>query len=129
MVLKIVNATELRVGGFVLIDGDVFVIKNVDVSKTGKHGASKCRFEMASVISGKKKIVMAPGGDRFEVPMIDKRKGQVLAISGENVSLMDSESFENFELEIPEEFKDQISDGMSVEYWDMEGKKVIKRLL
>lgn len=128
MVLKIVDASELRVGGYAIFDGEVYCIRNIDSSKTGKHGAHKCRFEAISVIGDKKKIALFPGNARVEVPMIDKRKAQVLALAGENVSLMDSDSFENFELDIPEEFKDQIKDGMTVEYWDVEGKKIIKRI-
>jgi len=61
--------------------------------------------------------------------MIDKRQAQVLALTPTGVSVMDSVSFENFELTIPEEFAGQIKDGMSIEYWDMEGVKLIKRII
>lgn len=129
MVLKIVDATELKVGSYALFDGETCVIKSVDVSKTGKHGAHKCRFDALAVISGKKKCLMMPGNDRVEIPMIDKRNAQVLALTPTGVSVMDSVSFENFELTIPEEFAGQIKDGMSIEYWDMEGVKLIKRII
>ena len=129
MVLKIVDATELRVGGYMLADGETCVVRSVETSKTGKHGAHKCRFEAIAVISGKKKCIVCPGSDRFEVPMIDKRNAQVLAVTPTGVSVMDSVSFENFELPVPEEFAGQIKDGMSIEYWDMEGIKVIKRII
>jgi translation initiation factor 5A len=129
MVLKIVDATELKVGSYALFDGETCVIKSVDVSKTGKHGAHKCRFDALAVISGKKKCLMMPGNDRVEIPMIDKRQAQVLALTPTGVSVMDSVSFENFELTIPEEFAGQIKDGMSLEYWDMEGVKLIKRII
>jgi translation initiation factor 5A len=129
MVLKIVDATELKVGSYALFDGETCVIKSVDVSKTGKHGAHKCRFDALAVISGKKKCLMMPGNDRVEIPMIDKRQAQVLALTPTGVSVMDSVSFENFELTIPEEFAGQIKDGMSIEYWDMEGVKLIKRII
>ena len=72
---------------------------------------------------------MCPGHERFEVPMIDKRKAQVLSLMGENVSLMDSENFDNFELPIPEELNGQITDGANVEYWDIEGTKLLKRVI
>jgi len=129
MVLKVVDATELKIGSFALFDGETCVIKSVDVSKTGKHGAHKCRFEAIGIISGKKKCIMMPGNDRVEIPMIDKRRAQVLALTNDGVSVMDSDSFENFELTIPEEFTGQIQDGMSIEYWDMEGVKLIKRII
>jgi hypothetical protein len=58
-----------------------------------------------AVFTGKKKVMVIPGHDKFEVPMIDKRAAQVLSIHGDSVSLMDNESFENFDLNIPEELK------------------------
>ncbi|MBC8435221.1 translation initiation factor IF-5A [archaeon] len=128
MVLKVVNASELRVGGYMLVDGETCLIRSLDVSKTGKHGAHKCRFEAIAVMTGKKKCIVCPGTDRYDVPMIEKRKGQVLTVTDGVANLMDSDSFENLELPIPEELKDVVTDGVIVEYWDMEGVKIIKRI-
>ena len=130
MVLKIINAHELRVGGYIYVEGDAFAVKSMDISKTGKHGSSKCRFEAVSATTGKKKVFMCPGHERFEVPMIDKRKAQVLSLMGEKANLMDSENFENFELVIPEELKGEVKDGSNIEYWDIEGTtKLMKRVV
>jgi translation initiation factor 5A len=129
MVSKVIEATEMRVGTFLMIDGSAYQVKKMDVSKTGKHGHAKVRFEAVSVMTGKKKVGVVPGHDSFEVPMVDKRNAQVLSVSGDNASLMDSESFENFELPIPEEFKGTVNSGVSVEYWDVEGEKLIKRVI
>jgi translation initiation factor 5A len=128
MVLKVVNASELRVGGYMLVDGETCLIKSLDVSKTGKHGAHKCRFEATAVMTGKKKCIVCPGTDRYDVPMIEKRKGQVLTIANGVASLMDSDSFENLELPIPEELQGSVNEGTIVEYWDMEGVKIMKRI-
>ena len=129
MVLKIINATESRPGTNIIIDGDSYTVKRVDVSKTGKHGASKCRIEAMGMISGQKKIIVVPGHERFEVPMIDKRKGQVLSVAMNKASVMDLESFETLDIEIPEELKAEIDANSSVEYWNIEGQKIIKRKL
>ena len=128
MVLKVVNASDLRVGGYILADGETCVIRSLDVSKTGKHGAHKCRFEAIAVMTGKKKCIVCPGTERYEVPMIEKRKGQVLTVGGDMASIMDSGSFENLELTVPEELKAVVNEGTIVEYWDMEGVKVMKRI-
>ena len=128
MVLKIINATEAKPGATILIDGEAYSVKKNDVSKTGKHGASKCRIESIGIINGQKKILAVPGHERFEVPMIDKRKGQILSV-GERASVMDLESFETLEMDIQEEIKSEIESGSTVEYWDVEGRKVIKRKL
>jgi translation initiation factor 5A len=97
----------------------------MDISKTGKHGHAKVRMEAIGVISDRKKCLVVPGHERFEVPLIEKKKAQVLSISGQFVTLMDLESFENFDLEIPENLKSSITEGATIEYWEIEGKKVI----
>jgi len=101
----------------------------MDISKTGKHGHAKVRFEAISIMTGKKKVQVIPGHDKFEVPMINKRQGQVLSVSGSTASVMDSESFENLDLAVPEDLKEEVVSGVSVEYWDVEGDKLIKKIL
>ena len=129
MVSKVIEATEMRVGTYIIIDGGAYQVKKMDISKTGKHGHAKVRYEAVSVMTGKKKVQVVPGHDKFEVPMIDKRKAQVLSIAGENANLMDSESFENLDLPIPEDLKGSVAESKEVEYWDVEGERLIKRVL
>ena len=128
MVLKIISATEAKPGTNILMDGEPYTVKKIDISKTGKHGAAKCRIEASGIISNQKKIIAVPGHERFEVPMVDKRKAQVLSI-GEKISVMDLENFENFEMDCDEEIKSELGDSSTVEYWDIEGRKIIKRKL
>tara|TARA_Y100000310_G_C20560138_1_gene752642 strand:+ start:699 stop:1088 length:390 start_codon:yes stop_codon:yes gene_type:complete len=129
MVSKVIDATEMRVGTYLLLDGVAHQVKKMDISKTGKHGHAKVRFEASSILTGKKKVNVVPGHDKFEVPMIDKRQAQVLSVSEDIASIMDSENFENFDLKIPEELKDSLVDGVTVEYWDVEEDKLIKRVM
>ena len=128
MVLKIINATEARVGTNIIVDGEPCTIKKIDVSKTGKHGHSKVRVEATSIISGQKKVFVVPGHDKLEVPLVNKRKGQVLSI-GDKVSVMDLENFETIEVACPDELKQELTENCNAEYWDVEGKKIIKRKL
>ncbi len=130
MVLKIISATEAKPGANIIIDGDAYTVKKIDTSKTGKHGASKCRIEAVGIANGQKKIIAVPGHERFEVPMIDKRKGQVLSMgAGNKVSIMDLESFETLEIDCDEEVRNELQENSNVEYWDVEGQKIIKRKL
>tara|TARA_Y100000294_G_C8544677_1_gene332595 strand:+ start:11 stop:397 length:387 start_codon:yes stop_codon:yes gene_type:complete len=128
MVLKIINATEIKVGTSIIVDGVPCTVRSIDISKTGKHGHSKARVEAVGIITGQKKVFVAPGHERFEVPLVEKRKAQVLSI-GEKVNLMDLENFESFDVPLPEELKGEIAENSNVEYWDVEGEKIIKRKL
>ena len=129
MVAKVIEATEMRIGTFLLLDGVAHQVKKMDISKTGKHGHAKVRFEANSAFTGKKKVMVIPGHDKFEVPMIEKRPAQVLSVSGTTASIMDNENFENFDIEIPEELQGSVVDGVSVEYWDIEEDKLLKKVL
>ncbi len=126
MVAKIINATEGRAGTNILIEGEPYTIKKIDISKTGKHGHAKARIEAVGIINGQKKVFVIPGHDRFEVPMINKKKGQVLSVA-DKVSVMDLENFETIEMTCPEELKSELEENCNVEYWEIEGQKIIKR--
>jgi len=129
MVAKVIEATEMRLNTFLMLDGVAHQVKKFDISKTGKHGHAKVRFEAISAFTGKKKVLVVPGHDKFEVPMIDKRPAQVLSVAGDTVSVMDGESYENFDLPVPESLSGEITDGVTVEYWDIEGDKIIKKVM
>ncbi len=129
MVLKLIDGTEAKPGTTILVDGEAYTVRSNDISKTGKHGASKCRIEAIGILSGKKKVIAVPGHERFEVPMISKLKAQVLTVGEETASVMDLETFETMDLPYPEELKAEIAPEKIVEYWDVEGKKAIRRVL
>lgn len=74
MVLKIINATEVKVGTNILVDGEPCAVKKIDISKTGKHGHAKCRIEAVGILSDNKKVFVIPGHDRIEVPLVEKGK-------------------------------------------------------
>ena len=127
--LKLIDATQAKSGTSILIDGDAYTVRSNDISKTGKHGHAKCRIEAVGIINGKKKVMAVPGHERFEVPMIEKRKGQILSVSGDKASVMDLESYETIDLAYEEELKGKLAAEKQVEYWDVEGEKIIKRVL
>ena len=132
MVLKLITAHEVKSGTTILVEGNACVAKSNDISKTGKHGASKCRIECVGILDDKKRIVAVPGSERFEVPMIEKKKAQVLSISadGTMANVMDLESFETLDLPVVEEARGTFNPEEQVEYMIVDEKiKVIKRKL
>ena len=104
MAFKLISATDAKVGTNIIIDGVPCVVKSMDISKTGNHGHAKCIIEATPLTGKKKKVIVVPGDDRFEVPHIEKRRGQILSV-GNKISLMDVESFETLELDSPEDFE------------------------
>jgi len=128
MVFKMINATDAKVGTNIIVDGVACMVKKMDVSKTGKHGHAKVRIEAVGIIDGKKKVFVIPGHDKLEVPLVEKKKAQILS-KGNKFSVMDLESFETIEVNCPEELKEEIKENDNVEYWDVEGTKIIRKKL
>src|SRR5881396_757691 len=103
---KPVYVGELKIGQYVIIDGEPCRIVEFEKSKPGKHGAAKARVVAMSVFTGQKKSLISPVDSRVEVPMIDKRTGQIISISGNLVQLMDMESYSTFESPMPRTSRD-----------------------
>jgi translation initiation factor 5A len=119
---------DLKPNGFVLIDDVPCRIERVDVSKSGKHGAAKARVEAIGLLDNKRRSIVKPADETVEVPILEKKKAQVVAILGEKAQLMDLTTFEVFELEIPEEKKEKIKQGEEVDYFEIVGIKTLKEL-
>lgn len=124
-----IEATGIKQGTTIILDGSACTVKSIDISKSGKHGASKCRIEAISVVDGKKKIIAVPGSERFETPMIEKRRAQIVSVNKDTgtASIMDLESFEILDAQIDSEVQEV--EGRNVEYWLVDGRKIIKRTI
>jgi translation initiation factor 5A len=128
MALKIITAHECKPGTTILVEGQPCVVKSNDVSKTGKHGSSKCRIEAIGIIDDKKRIVAVPGSEKFDVPLIEKKKAQILSVNEKMANVMDMESFENFDIPMVGELVGQLNPEDQVEYYIVDEKlKIIKR--
>ena len=128
MVLKLITAHEAKAGSTILIDNEAYTVRSNDISKSGKHGASKCRIEAINLITGNKKVMAVPGAEKFDVPMVEKKKAQVLSVSDSTASVMDLESYETIEIPYHEDLNGKLAVEQQVEYWDIEGKKMIMRI-
>ena len=119
---------ELKVGRYMLIDDEPCKILSIDTSKPGKHGEAKSRIDAVGLYDGKKRSVVHPVKYNVQVPMIDKRKGQILHIAGDEAQMMDLETYEQFSLPIDEELKGQLNPGDEVLYMVAMGKKKITKV-
>lgn len=124
---KFTNAGSLKPGSYVLIEGSVCQVKGVEKSKPGKHGAAKARITAFDVFTGQKKNLLKGTGNDVEVPIITRSQAQVVAILGEQVQLMDLESYEMMNAPKPKDLA--LEQGGNVEYikWGDLVKVVRKR--
>ncbi|HLC98773.1 MAG TPA: translation initiation factor IF-5A [Candidatus Nanoarchaeia archaeon] len=125
---KPVSVGTLQKGNFVVIEGVACRVVDTQTSRPGKHGHAKVRLQAVGLMDGRKRDIVMPGHDNIDVPIIDKRTAQVLSISGDTANVMDSETYETFDLKIPEELKGQVVEGCQALYWVILNDKVMKQI-
>lgn len=121
---------ELKKGSYIVIDGEPCRIVEITRAKTGKHGSAKAHVVAIGVFSGQKKTLVAPVDTRVEVPVIEKRLGQVIADLGDSIQVMDLETYDTLEMEKPddENLRNRLQPGVQVEYWLIMGRPKIMRI-
>jgi len=122
------SITRLKPGGLILIDDVPCKVEKVQSSSSGKHGHAKVRVDAIGVLDGKRRSIVKPSGENIDVPLLNKNTAQVLAITGDNVQLMDTTTFEMFELPIPEDMKGKLAAGEETQYFEMMGVKTLQQI-
>ena len=120
---------SLKVGSYIIIDGEPCRIVSYDHSKPGKHGSAKARVAAIGVFDGSRHSLVSPVSANVDVPLINKKSGQIISIAGQTLQIMDLESFEVFETSaVEDEIRDKITQGSEVEYWSVLDKIKIVRV-
>ena len=115
---KPVELGALKVGSYVMVENEPCRIVNYNKSKPGKHGSAKARVVAIGVFDGAKRSFVKPVSSQVEVPIIEKKGGQVIALLPSAVQVMDLETYEIFETPMPEEdLKSKLISGVEVEFW------------
>ena len=119
----------LQKSNYIIMGGAACVVVSTQTSRPGKHGHAKVRLQAVGIIDGKKREEVMPGHDDVEVPIIGKKNAQVLSVTGDHANVMDMETFETFDLVVPEELKEKVSSGDNVLYWEILNDKVMKQIM
>ncbi len=122
------EAKELKDGKYIIIDDIPCRVVNIESSKPGKHGAAKMRVTAIGVFDGQKKTWLGPSDQTVEVPMIERTTAQIVAVNGNVANLMDSTTFETYELAIPEEMTKDAAPGKEAEILQSMGRRAIQRI-
>jgi translation initiation factor 5A len=130
---KPMDLGALKVGSYIIIDGEPCRIVSYDHSKPGKHGSAKARITAVGVFDGKPHPLVGPVSTKVDVPLIDKRNGQIISKQGDTLQIMDLETFETFETTaVEDQIKERIAQGevhgREVEYWKVLDRIKIARI-
>ncbi len=126
MARKIVEVRTLKVGKYVMIDGEPCKIVSYTTSSPGKHGAAKARVEAIGIFDGQRRSFILPVDSKVETPVVERKSGQVLAVMGDTIQVMDLGDYSTFEMEKPD--LDGLANGVEIEYTEFEGRRLADRV-
>lgn len=126
-----IQVGRLKVGRYVIIDDEPCRIVNISISSPGKHGSAKARIDAVGIFDKRTRSIVKPTSAEIDVPIIDKRTAQVIAMTPDTVQIMDMETYETFDVPlesgVDDEVKDKLTEGINVEYWETLGRiKIMK---
>lgn len=129
--IKLSHASAMKSGSYLLIDGAPCIVKSTSTSRPGKHGHAKVRIKATDIFTGSTKEIVKPGHDTVEVPIILKKTGQVLSVTGNDIEIMDLESFGNVLADgklVDETIQGKVTAGQTVMFWEVMDKIIIKQI-
>ena len=119
---------EMRPGKFVIIDGEPCKVVDVSSSAPGKHGSAKMRIVGVGIFDNQKRMLYGPAHDDAEVPILERKKGQILSFDGTSVQVMDTVSYETFDLAVPEDMRGDVEAGKEIDYFECMGRKLLTKI-
>ena len=114
---------DLQEGNYVMIEEAACQINGYSTAKPGKHGSAKARVEARGVFDGKKRSLSQPVDAKVWVPIIERKGGQVVSVTGEDAQVMDLDTYETFTMRIPED--ENFSPDDEIEYLEYEGQRKV----
>jgi translation initiation factor 5A len=120
---------DIKEGKYVIIDDHPCRIVSMSKAKPGKHGAAKISAVGMSLFDNTKHSLMKPSDSDIEIPIVERKRAQIVSVTGESAQLMDLQSFETFEVTVPEDLRAQMEAGKEMQYIDVMGKRILERVL
>jgi len=130
MSYKMAKVGELKQGSYAIINDEPSQIVSIQKSKPGKHGSAKFRCTAISIFDGRKQSFVSSTDANIQIPIVDKRSGQVVSMGPTSIQLMDLETYDMMDIAIPtdEEIASKLEAGKNVEYWTIMDRVKIQRV-
>lgn len=121
---KQVEASSVREGSIVMIEEEPCEVRSVSKSSPGKHGSAKCKIKARGIFDDKDRHITKPGDSVMMSPEVDKKAGQIVSRDGNIAQVMDMDTYETQEMELPDDL--DAGEGEEIKFWDVDGRILVK---
>jgi len=106
-----------------MMDDSPCKINHYSTAKPGKHGSAKARVEGKGVFDSKKRSLSQPVDAKVWVPIIERKQGQVVSVTGDDAQVMDLATYETFTMRVPDD--QDFANGDEIEFLEYEGQRKV----
>ena len=115
------TASELEGGNYFLYNGEPVRVIRKEVVAVGTHSHTKLKFFIQGLREKGEKTVIFQHSDRVEKIDLLRKQGQIISKTGNKVQVMDAVSYETLDANIPLELDDNLNEGDSVTFVELNG--------
>lgn len=121
-----IEASSVKNGSMIMIEGEPCEVRSMSKSSPGKHGSAKCKIKARGIFDEKDRHVTKPGDAMLMSPDVDKKEGQIVSRDGNIAQVMDMDSYETEEMELPGDL--DAGEGETIKYWVVDDRVLVKGL-
>lgn len=121
---KQVEASSVRNGSMIMIEGEPCEVRSTSKSAPGKHGSAKHKIKARGIFDEKDRHITKPGDAMMISPDVDKKEGQIVSKDGSIAQVMDMDTYETEEMELPEDL--DAGEGDNIKFWVVDDRVLVK---
>ena len=114
-------ASELDKGNYFIYNGEPVRVIRKEVVSVGTHSHTKLKFYIQGLREKGERTVILQHSDRVDKVDIMRKQGQIISKASNKVQLMDSISYETLDSTLPPELANDINEGDTVTFIELNG--------
>ena len=115
-------ASELEKGNYFIYNGEPVRITRKEVVSVGTHSHTKLKFYIQGLRDKGERTAVFQHSDRVEKIEIMRKQGQIISKTANKVQVMDAVTYETLDSTLPPELVNEINEGDTVTFIELNGK-------
>ena len=115
-------ASDLEKGNYFIYNGEPVKITRKEVVSVGTHSHTKLKFYIQGLRDKGERTAVFQHSDRVEKIEIMRKQGQIISKTANKVQLMDAVTYETLDSTLPQELAEEVNEGDTVTFIELNGK-------